>query len=313
MGGRRPKFSCLCSNSGCWLTTVTLYGRATVASRLNALLPHSARHRLQLDLGYERVKTGPTSNFVGNHMTQGAIDLVQAQLERPATPDLPLLVAAADRAPQLLAAPEEQTAPAAPLPRPFQRYSWTDAGSAIQLELPVQQMELGGGGGTMQLTCSFGHDSLDLLVAGNAGGTDGHIVRGKASGAASYRLLVRPLHAAVVPERCSCFVRGVPALPPCSGEVASSGSGAWEPQAGCSVVTGVTGADMLIEQPGQAEQHCICFALPLSAEAVVVQLAKADERLRWEALPASLPLVPRQAGSNQTNLTALRYASLPAD
>ena len=26
------------------------------------------------------VETGPTSNFVGNHMTQGAIDLVQAEL-----------------------------------------------------------------------------------------------------------------------------------------------------------------------------------------------------------------------------------------
>ncbi|GAX84718.1 hypothetical protein CEUSTIGMA_g12140.t1 [Chlamydomonas eustigma] len=31
-------------------------------------------------LGYERVDIGPTTNFVGNHMTQGAIDLVQAEL-----------------------------------------------------------------------------------------------------------------------------------------------------------------------------------------------------------------------------------------
>ncbi|KAK9829923.1 hypothetical protein WJX72_008670 [[Myrmecia] bisecta] len=30
--------------------------------------------------GYERAESGPTTNFVGNHMTQGAIDLVQAEL-----------------------------------------------------------------------------------------------------------------------------------------------------------------------------------------------------------------------------------------
>ena len=34
-----------------------------------------------MELGYHfGVETGPTSNFVGNHMTQGAIDLVQADL-----------------------------------------------------------------------------------------------------------------------------------------------------------------------------------------------------------------------------------------
>jgi hypothetical protein len=35
------------------------------------------------ELGYEQPQTGPTTNFVGNHMTQGAIDLVQLQLTRP--------------------------------------------------------------------------------------------------------------------------------------------------------------------------------------------------------------------------------------
>ena len=40
---------------------------------------------LQLELGFvHAVEVGPTSNFVGNHMTQGAIDLVQAELgQRP--------------------------------------------------------------------------------------------------------------------------------------------------------------------------------------------------------------------------------------
>jgi hypothetical protein len=34
-----------------------------------------------VELGYEVAEVGPTSNFVGNHMTQGAIDMVQALLQ----------------------------------------------------------------------------------------------------------------------------------------------------------------------------------------------------------------------------------------
>ena len=44
----------------------------------------------QVELGYHRAETGPTSNFVGNHMTQGAIDLVQAELKQKTTAVLPL-------------------------------------------------------------------------------------------------------------------------------------------------------------------------------------------------------------------------------
>ena len=33
--------------------------------------------------GYEKPDSGATTNFVGNHMTQGAIDLVQNELTRP--------------------------------------------------------------------------------------------------------------------------------------------------------------------------------------------------------------------------------------
>jgi tetratricopeptide (TPR) repeat protein len=38
--------------------------------------------KVEPDLGYEKPQIGPTSNFVGNHMTQGAIDLIQSQLSR---------------------------------------------------------------------------------------------------------------------------------------------------------------------------------------------------------------------------------------
>lgn len=40
----------------------------------------------QREPGYEKVEVGLTTNFVGNHMTQAAIDLVQAELESTDTP-----------------------------------------------------------------------------------------------------------------------------------------------------------------------------------------------------------------------------------
>lgn len=39
-----------------------------------------------MELGYEEAEVGPTSNFVGNHMTQGAIDMVQALLNMKTNP-----------------------------------------------------------------------------------------------------------------------------------------------------------------------------------------------------------------------------------
>ena len=39
-----------------------------------------------MELGYEEAEVGPTSNFVGNHMTQGAIDMVQALLTMKTNP-----------------------------------------------------------------------------------------------------------------------------------------------------------------------------------------------------------------------------------
>ena len=42
----------------------------------------------RVELGFERVELGPTSNFVGNAMTTGAVDMVQALLQfRRKTPE----------------------------------------------------------------------------------------------------------------------------------------------------------------------------------------------------------------------------------
>jgi len=51
-------------------------------SGFDALTERADGTPLKVDLGYEKTQSGLTSNFVGNHMTQGAIDLVQADLAR---------------------------------------------------------------------------------------------------------------------------------------------------------------------------------------------------------------------------------------
>ena len=85
--------------------------------------------------GYEKPDSGATTNFVGNHMTQGAIDLVQNELTRP-DPDGDTRMARLDAArgikrmpPRLLAPDELGPASIPSLPtvtRPVERYAWAD-------------------------------------------------------------------------------------------------------------------------------------------------------------------------------------------
>ena len=84
--------------------------------------------------GYEKPDSGATTNFVGNHMTQGAIDLVQNELTRP-DPDVDTRMARLDvargikRMPPRLLSPDEVPSPPRTLPtatRPVERYAWAD-------------------------------------------------------------------------------------------------------------------------------------------------------------------------------------------
>ena len=282
--------------------------------------PHAP---LQVDLGYERVKVGPTSNFVGNHMTQGAIDLVQAQLEQPAPPPQLLLLlddaAAGERRPappQLLhvvaAEAGAATEQLGPVLRQLQQYRWADAGGSVTVEVPPAQMrELssgsssGSGGATASLSCTIMGDSFELAVTvGCPAGAGGNGAASGSGQAVSYRLAVRPLHAAVLPGCCRCYLRGLAALPPCG-----------EP--GADSVPAPCGSPEAAAEPAggapSEQQQAFSFILPPTAEAIVVQLAKADGQLQWEALQASAPraVVPSLAGSGsgagRPDLAALRW------
>ena len=87
--------------------------------------------------GYEKPDSGATTNFVGNHMTQGAIDLVQNELTRP-DPEVDTRMARLDaargikRMPPRLLEPDEvplteraQTSETNAT-RPVERYAWAD-------------------------------------------------------------------------------------------------------------------------------------------------------------------------------------------
>lgn len=276
---------------------------------------------LQAELGYERVKTGPTSNFVGNHMTQGAIDLVQAHLEQPARGAL-LLGAGAGAAPhlpRLLSSTESDAAAAAvaaaAVPRPLHQYCWLDAGSSVRVEVPVDQMQLGRTAACASVTCSIQADRLDLLICATpepaaeedtSHGTHStapdysSAPASGAAGACHHRLLLHPLHSAVVPASCRCYVKGLPALPP--GLQGHGGDSAEQPAAAAAA------------PPNQgSSQAATSFALPPGATHIVIELCKVDAQLEWPALLASRALSAAAPGSGssaaaQPDVVALRWA-----
>lgn len=149
---------------------------------------------VQVELGYERVECGPTTNFVGNHMTQGAIDLVQAELERPSAETLLLLLEEqeerASAGPQLLGNAEVGIKEPAPTVAPLARYTWWDGGEVVCIRLDLtpcrQQLQrlaagalgpaaAGSGQAPIQITCSFRQHSLQLTLSHRqplAGGSD---------------------------------------------------------------------------------------------------------------------------------------------
>ena len=59
------------------------HGRPGARGGYDALEEHPDGTALVIEPGYEKPPTGATTNFVGNHMTQGAIDLAQDALTAP--------------------------------------------------------------------------------------------------------------------------------------------------------------------------------------------------------------------------------------
>lgn len=265
-------------------------------------------------------------------MTQGAIDLVQAQLEAPAAAAPPPLLlgsaaaaAATAAGPQLLQAGPADAQAQRPLPRPLQQYSWVDAGSTVHVRVPVAQLRLGGGSAGSEVCCEVRQDRLELSIQAtpplpeaqpaaapeefsfSPGGSRVGASCAAATPGPAHHLRLHPLSAPVVPAHCRCFVEGPPALLPCS----SSGS----------LSNGEEQAEACTKEDHASQAAAaalpllsIRFCLPPRAEALVVELAKADPQQQWEALqaPAALQARSRAAGGGSPgappDLTGLRWA-----
>jgi hypothetical protein len=94
---------------------------------------------VQLELGFiHAVEIGPTSNFVGNHMTQGAIDLVQAELGQ--RPSMAKRMQQAQNT--VIRAPQPKLLESVPGPPPRLLTDGSDAGSGDGAAVEAQQ-ELG--------------------------------------------------------------------------------------------------------------------------------------------------------------------------
>ena len=264
---------------------------ASHAVRPHALLrARAAPTGPQMDLGYERCpKLGPTTNFVGNHMTQGAIDLVQAQLEGAGVEGA---AAAVEQGAGIGSSPSRSSAlPTSVASLPPLLYRWRDEGSTVRIEVPLgrvlQRLGTSTAEGAPHLRCCFKADSLEVSMMALAGDDE-------ESGAPPHRLLLlHPLPAAVVPQQCRCSFERLPALLP-SG---CHGSGGGSPEEAGS-------------PPCFPGQCCLTIPLPpLTAEAAdvalaVVELAKLDCQRHWAAVLAS-------GGSSGSGSSCIEIATTP--
>lgn len=251
-----------------------------------------------MELGYERLERGPTTNFVGNHMTQGAIDLVQAELERPSADHLLLLLEQGQpgEGPQLLG-----VSPAAQPAQPSQRsvalsqYSWWDGGEAVCVRLDLGRCrerlqaaagEAGGraggaAGAPLHLSWRFEERSVRLQLAGQQqaaesddngkSGADGSCTLP----APTLQLLLDPLYHNILPERCSIEVAGPFALP--AADAAAEASSANAAAAGAPAVAGGAAA-----AASPVAHHATAVNAALAAAAATVTAGAGSSRAQTE-------------------------------
>ncbi|GMH40669.1 hypothetical protein BSKO_08573 [Bryopsis sp. KO-2023] len=140
-----------------------------------------------VELGYERVETGPTTNFVGNHMTQAAIDLVQADLEdldeefdAPEHRILPV-------APKLLQTETRSNDQLAVTAKPIHKYTWSDEGEVIRLRVGMG-VPLG------SVECCFRSESMRLVLVDRQN--------------ASHELHLKKLWSRIREDECTWEIKG---------------------------------------------------------------------------------------------------------
>ena len=127
-------------------------------------------------------------------MTQGAIDLVQAELSPPADLSLLLLKDTPYQQPKLIAIRCQE--PTAPEHKSISNYTWWDNGDFIYVSVPTKALL--SGSASHQVQCYIKERQIQCRVeVAFAGAQPIH-----------HRLAIPHLHAAVQPEQSPCFFSG---------------------------------------------------------------------------------------------------------
>ena len=130
----------------------------------DALEQQSDGRMIERPLGYEKPQTGPTTNFVGNHMTQGAIDLVQYELTK-IDPDQEVNRDRLDQARGVQRKPPElistaKTNQSDKVSR-IENFTWWDAGEVVHIQIDRKSLLEAR---YRETSCEFNERSLTVKV-----------------------------------------------------------------------------------------------------------------------------------------------------
>ena len=129
-------------------------------------------------------------------MTQGAIDLVQAELTPPPVPSLLLLQDMPHSAPKLVA--KGCVTPKVPAHKVISDYTWWDDGKSVCISVPTDVYLPSTCPLSQQAQCSISDHQLQIVLT--VSGADGQLMQ--------HRLNIPQLGGAVQPGRSSCVLGG---------------------------------------------------------------------------------------------------------
>ena len=241
-------------------------------------------------------------------MTQGAIDLVQAELTMPGEPAVLLLQHKPCKGPELLAT--QPAPPKAQLPKAITKYTWWDSKDFISISIPVSADLAAGKQLTQQVQCSIQEHQLHCTFTQTAGQCS-----------VQHRLALHNLTSAVRPAQSICLVDGQPvplnattplpldASPPHHPALpapdSSSSCSLLQPcalalqQPPCGTETQLRSSTSSFSQPPvpvslQPMEHQSKAAGTATASQVLLKLCKADPSKVWDRLSRAPPPMQSQ-------------------
>lgn len=135
----------------------------------------------EVEPGYEKVEIGPTTNFVGNHMTQAAIDLVQAELQDDYQACGMHALLENEHKPLLELKEKKVVANQLKQAQSIDSYTWVDEGEKIKITLRIYAQD-------NSIRCSFSSRKVQVSLMDRSGWP--------------HTLILHPLWSEINPELC---------------------------------------------------------------------------------------------------------------